>query len=412
MDTPTPHPLLPPPPPTDTIETGLPPPTKTEVLETLDWEIRTARDEGTAIGTSTWSLALALGAVLWLLSSQASYSWPELPALVHLFIGFSLVYDLLDTLYHTAGPTVPKEEPERVRSAAETLDPMRRRVVFETIRRLTVVGLVLSGLDTFMSTAMSWTMLVWYGVFTVIFLLVLLMEFLVRLFSVGPTPNKRASAKWERVGRLLSPTVWILPLVVAGLFWVPIFKDRQTFRGTDYTSAALIVLATFLVRLLLDSIQRSAKVPFLIPLRRDLAFGIIGPEEAARRARLALSGLTVDEFVKKEFDAHKKFMTDVNGTFARTNSSLGKMETDLQAGQKRDLTGYLVKVAEIVEFGSRLEKNHTSFLGKLEALPEGAERNALKIEADKLIEAIRESRAKTASRIERVRGLISSPSKP
>jgi hypothetical protein len=381
-------------------------------LKTIDWEIQTAGDEGSAIGTSTWSIALALGAVLWLLSSQASYSWPELPALVHLVIGFSLIYDLLDTLYFTAGPTVPKEEPERVKSAVETLDPMRRRVVFETIRRLTVVGLVLSGLDSFMSKAMSRIVLAWYGVFTSIFLFALLLEFLVRLLAAGPTPKRRTSVRLERVGRLLSPIGWILPLVVAGLFWVPIFKEKQTFSGTDYRSAALIVLATFLVRLLLDSLQRSAKLPFLIPLRRDLAFGIVGPEEAARRARLALSGLTVDEFVKKEFDAHKPLMTDVNGTFTKTNSTLEKIETDLQAGQKRDLKGYLVKVAEIVEFGSRLEKNHTSFLGKLEALPEGPERNALRVEADKLIGAIRESRAEATSRIERIRGLINPPSKP
>ena len=382
-------------------------------MKTIDWEIRTALDEGTAIGTSTWSLALALGAVMWLLASQASYSWPELPALVHLSIGFSLVYDLLDALYYTASPTVPKEEPERVRSAAETLDPMRRRAVFETIRRLTVVGLVLSGMDPFMSKTMSRTILVWYGVFTVIFLLAFLVEFLVRLFSVGPTPSKRASVKWERVGRLLSPIGWILPLVVAGLFWVPIFKDRQTFSGTDYRSAALIVLATFLVRLLLDSIQRSAKVPFLIPLRRDLAFGVVGPEEAARRARLALSGLTVDEFVKREFDAHKLLMTQVSDTLARINSSLGQAEKDLQTGQKRDkVTEYLAKCTELVEIASRLEKNHTAFLSKLEALPEGAERNALKTEADKLIEAIRQSRAEATSRVARIRGLIASAGTP
>jgi hypothetical protein len=131
-------------------------------LETIDWEIQAARDEGTAIGTSTWSVALALGAVVWLLASQASYSWPELPPLVHLVIGFSLIYDFLTGLYFAAGPTAPKEEPGRVKSPVALVDLMRRPIVFDGIRRLTLAGLVLSGIDTFMSTGLGWIVLVWY----------------------------------------------------------------------------------------------------------------------------------------------------------------------------------------------------------------------------------------------------------
>jgi hypothetical protein len=88
-------------------------PTKAEVLAYLDWEIQNVREQENVVGASTWSLTLALGAVLWLLLSESHYSWAELPALLYLICGFSFLQDVLANAYFSAREKVP--EPTLVR---------------------------------------------------------------------------------------------------------------------------------------------------------------------------------------------------------------------------------------------------------------------------------------------------------
>lgn len=369
------------------------------MLETLDWEIRTATDEGKAIGTSIWSLTLALGAVLWFLSKESTYSWRDLPPLIHLVIGFSLIYDFLSGLYFTAGPKLPEQQPKRVTSASDMLSPQRRVLVFDLLRRLTLAVIAISGFDPLLSGATKWIVFLWFGPVVLIYLLGLAISAL----PLEAKPDKEPTPRQKTFKTWISAFGWVSPLLVASAFWIPLVAHGQTFNASDYRCAALVVVATFLIHLLLGSLQRSALLPFLISLRRDLALGVISAADASSRARLSLSGLTVDEFIRKEFAAHKTLMTMAYDTFVKINSFLGVIENDLQARPERDPEQYLPQYEGLVGSGSRLDNNHTHFLGKLEALPEGPARDALRAEADDLITAIRDSRAEATTRIAKIR---------
>jgi len=388
-------------------------PTKAEVLAYLDWEIQNIREQEKLVGASTWSLTLALGAVLWLLLSESRSSWAELPALLYLICGFSLIQDFLTNAYFSAREKVP--EPTLVRRVvrmSSVLGSRRRQILYFLLRGLCLL-VALALLPGYVSGAVRWTIGVWLA----LQMLLMVFAFFIGSFDIElPEPEKKeTSSKVKLRNFFLAALGWTFPLALTLIYWRPVFALHLTFRPEDYKTSLLVIVATFLTSLVLETRLRAEIAPALIALRRDLALGAMSHEDAAQHASYVVSGLTAEAYVRREFLKHEQLLQKSQNALQRLNENLRGLENGLASGanyDKEKVRTYLTDNTPFLDLLDKLDGNVAGFKLKLGFLPEGPIRRQFEEKAGVLEEGVRTGRETGRSHIRRILELVNQPSPP
>jgi hypothetical protein len=381
------------------------PPTRSEVLAYLDWEIQNTREQAKVVGASTWSLTLALGAVLWLLLSEARYSWAELPPVFYLICGFSLLQDFLAGAYYASREKVPRLTPVRRVVRPELIFGSRRRTILFSVLRCLGLLFALMHVPEYVTQPARWSAGVWFA----LPIPILLLAFLFSSLDVELPEPQEVAKKVKLRNSLIGTLFWLIPLVCGIIYWRPFLARRLTFPPEDYRTSLLIVVATFLGSLLLESRLRAEIQPELISLRRELALGTTRAEDAAQHASYVVSGLTADAYVQREFLKHEELLRAAGLAFTTIRDHLLEMETRVAAGSGQAperAQGYLESLEPILNQLDRLDISVSSFRKKLERFADADTRRRFELKASSLEELIWARRGDVKSAIQRIKALI------
>lgn len=387
---------------------------KADVLAFLDWEISTASGQQNQFGTSSWSLVGALAGTLWLLLSEAHYKWTELPPLGYLVVGYFLISDLLAMLYDGASISTPElEHPKRVMRPSLIFGFRRRNIVFEILRLAALTAIVLH-LGMYLSRGQQ---LVTAGYFVLLDALLVLI-WLLSLVHIELVPDaSKNETKW------LSPvamgSLFIAQVVVLTVFLNPFWAKRLEFQPADHKNAILVVIASFLLNVLLSTRGHAAMTPFLTQLRREVSTGELSPQAAASEAMAKLSGLSVKDYVSREFNKHKDLLKRMTAALERLSANIDEIDRQEATSLSTRAVEFLDEWTGLLRAIDRIEKNEEYFRKKVEKLAQGRARDEVEREANVLIDHFRSSLAiakgKHAALLIRPRALTSAnipPTRP
>lgn len=381
--------------------------TKADALAYLDWEIQNCREQDKAVGTSSWSIVVALSAVVWLLLGEARYTWAQLPPVLYLGLGFLLIEDFLLGLYNAAGEKVPEPATvHRVVRLSLVMGSRGREMLFELIRGALGLAILMTA-GSLVLPAARWVI----GFWMVVRILTMAFGLLMSAFDIEVPDSKQKKSGKKLVKRSTPLALFVLVLVAVSvvLYWWPVLGRGVTFRPQDYRAALLGAVAFFLTGLLIQSKLRAEIIPPLMALRRDLALGLLPPDDVAREASFLVSGLTASDYVQREFLKHEAILRPVAQTVELINGQLRDVEARLTAAggsAPSDLRELPEAYASIVTFLDRLDKNVSNFRKTLALLPEGTRRQELTQKASAFEDNALRSRDEMKSRLQRIRQLL------
>src|ERR1039457_960500 len=168
-----------------------------------------------------------------------------------------------------------------------------------------------------------------------------------------PEPQERkASTKVKLRNFLLASLAWSLSLALTLIYWRPVLTLHLTFRPEDYKTSLLVIVATFLASLVLETRLRAEIAPALIALRRDLALGVLSHANAAQQASYVVSGLTAEAFVRREFLKHEDLLRKMEGGIRKFKEDLltieGRLIEDQNYGPEK-LSAHLSSFAPVFD---------------------------------------------------------------
>ncbi len=385
---------------------GLSDPPKTpEVLTYLDWEIYNIREQAKVVGASTWSLTLALGAVLWLLLSQDPLSWAQLPPVLYLICGFALVEDLLIAAYYNSREKVPPSNlVRRVTRLSLLFGSQRRKYLFLFLRCLLLL-FALTLISAYATRPARWIAGAWFAAQ----LPFLFAGFLMGGLDIELPPLQKAR---KTLAVLVATLSWVFPLASAAIYWQPVLSQHLTLGAEDYKTALLVLGASFLFSLLIGSRARAEVEPELLSLRRDLALGRMKPDDAAEHAAYLVSGHTVEAYVRRKFRTHDDLLQSCSDSLKRIMANLIELEADLPAGSKyklADVPAILAGVTPYLDGLDKLSTNATNVRKTLTMTSDLNLREELHQRAAALEERIRVDRRDALECIQRIRQVIEPP---
>jgi hypothetical protein len=298
-------------------------PERADALAAIDWELANLSEEQRALGATVWTLLAALGGVVWLLTGE-TLPWSEATNVAILFLGLSLLLDILMAIYSFCSPSpssVPT--PSYFQALSRKLGLLRVEMVFELVRTAVLYGCLLAGRGR---------LSVWLGNFLALFLYGRVFFIIVALTGSGLRLPIRVRDKGRSRDNPFRPYFsgfFMLAGIglVSWFFW-DYLKTKPQVPPASFRTAALAVVGAFLTSRLLVSLRPMPLKEFLTSLRRGTSVGAITPLDAFSQLRIAFVGMTGEEVVQQDTGVLLGSFTAVSEKIAGTVAWL-----DEQAGK-------------------------------------------------------------------------------
>lgn len=262
------------------------------VVALLEFEIKQIRSAESEPGWTTWALLGGLATTLWLMAAEIEQHRASPQALSLIFLVLSLGLISIKVGHRFLSPSPPS-----LRSA------LRFHQVHRFLKTRTSFILDIIHSSVLLAIAVSHRHLVSSGflitacIFFGFSLLANLSGFVMSFFRIPFTDYQTSRARQAMfVAYALSG---VAVITVAGFAW-PLINGKISPSVSEYRIAGLLVAICELLFLIVKRGPSTPLLQTLIDIRRNLAFGNLGLEDAKRQIEIALEGMTVADVLQDD----------------------------------------------------------------------------------------------------------------
>jgi hypothetical protein len=292
---------------------------RTTLLAIIDWEINARKEESQRPGWTKWAIFGALATVAWVFLNSLGaqvVSWPTVTAYVACLW---MLIDLLGRCGSLIGNRTRLSQTLLLKTSY--LASSRTQLVLQLLRSVFLLIAVLTIL-TFTWKPSMVAAAVWYGLGSLVFLVLTVMSFGQQPIAIPHDTGRRG---WLRLTHLV-PIGLLAIAVVRG----PTSTLTSALTGTtllELRLACLLVVACYLAYL---ALRDAADVPLLnelVSLRRNLAMERIDVESARKQLDLTMSGLRISDVMQKGVSRVIQYSEELSVSVEQATKTLSTLDS-------------------------------------------------------------------------------------
>lgn len=299
-------------------------PTVESILGVLDFEINRITVEQQRPGWTLWAIYGGLVSSGWLLLDQWEKGSVNVINVLHLFLIFSLITDIItDSQILLPNDTKRLKKTPRVKQYTEITRPLDAFLFMARSGLLLLIAILLRNKINLIQTGIT---LFYYGVLTVLGVL----GFVISLFNISilfpPQP-------WEIKARMVSNIISVI--VLAALVWAVsgyielALAHPILISVSDFRVAGLLYVISFLIPMLAEHSKDNPLLTSLIEIRRDLAFGHVDLQTAVQQSDIAIAGLKAEEALRVGFSDLLQFMEELDQEVRKLAGNIEQIKAEL-----------------------------------------------------------------------------------